>query len=96
MVTKTAPVPTPVAPPPDPAVEAIKAQAEADKLNAIQDRTAQRTTDLMLRFGARSALGARVTTPYSPAAGASQNPSDYLTPGFLQTGMDKLFNRANS
>lgn len=34
----------------------MKDQAEADKLDAIQQRTSQRTTDLMLRFGSRSAL----------------------------------------
>lgn len=56
--------PTPAAPPPDPAVEAVKAQAETDKLDAIQQRATSRTTDLLLRFGARSALsGAGGTQP---------------------------------
>lgn len=84
--------PTPQAPPPDPAVEAIKAQAETDKLNAIQERTSQRTSDLMLRFGSRSALaGSRVTSPFNPAA-ASADPASYL-PGMLPVAMNKLFNR---
>jgi hypothetical protein len=58
----SAPPPPPV-PPPDPAVQAMKAQAEADKLNALQERASQRTTDLILRFGARNALAGSVTAP---------------------------------
>jgi hypothetical protein len=51
------PPPMPAVPPPDPQFEAIKAQAAEEKLQGIQDRTIQRNNDLLLRYGARTALG---------------------------------------
>jgi len=41
---------------PDPNLEAIKLQAAEDDKQAIQNRTTQRTNDLLLRYGARSAF----------------------------------------
>lgn len=59
-----------IAPPRDPALDAIKAQAETDKLDAITQRVSQRTQDLMLRFGARTALsGASVASPLTGGVG---------------------------
>lgn len=55
MSAPAAPTPPPIQP--DPALEAIKAQATQDAQNAQQNRTQQRTTDLLLRYGARSAFG---------------------------------------
>jgi hypothetical protein len=46
------PAPTPPPIQPDPALDAIKAQATQDAQNAQK-----RTTDLLLRYGARSAFG---------------------------------------
>lgn len=54
MKAPQAPVVQPVQP--DPALEAIKAQASEDDKQAIQNRTAQRTNDLLLRYGARAAF----------------------------------------
>ena len=55
MKAPQAPVVQPVQP--DPALEAIKAQAAEDDKQAIQNRTTQRTNDLLLRYGARAAFG---------------------------------------
>lgn len=41
---------------PDPALDAIRAQATQDAQNAQTTRTQQRTTDLLLRYGARQAF----------------------------------------
>lgn len=60
--TPQAPTPPPIQP--DPALEAIKAQATQDAQNAQTTRTQQRTTDLLLRYGARQAFaGAGLGAP---------------------------------
>lgn len=61
MKAPQAPVVQPVQP--DPALEAIKAQAAEDDKQAIQNRTTQRTNDLLLRYGARSALSGVASVP---------------------------------
>jgi hypothetical protein len=65
------PAPTPPPIQPDPALEAIKAQATQDAQNAQTTRTQQRTTDLLLRYGARSAFGGmNIAGGPSPRIGA--------------------------
>lgn len=46
--------------PPDPAMEAVKKQAEEDKASALQERVSARTNDLLLRYGGRAAFGSRL------------------------------------
>jgi hypothetical protein len=52
--------------PPDPQLEEIKQQAEEDKKNAMTERMQAATQNLLLRYGARTALsGTGVGSPLS-------------------------------
>lgn len=64
-ISASAPPPAPVIPP-DPQLEDIKQQAEEDKKNAMTERMQAATQNLLLRYGARTALsGTGIGSPLS-------------------------------
>lgn len=56
------------APPPDPAVTALAAKAQADDLSATQQSASIDTASLMARFGTRLAMAGAAGQPGSPLA----------------------------
>lgn len=52
--------------PPDPQLEALKAQADEDRIAAMQQTAGQKTSDLLLRYGARAAFAGSNVTPLVP------------------------------
>lgn len=53
---------------PDPTLVAIQQQSANDEQNALTDRATQLTNQLLLRYGARQALGSAATAPLRATA----------------------------